>query len=79
MIDKHAVGLYDKFSVRRTDGSDAPGGKHDGCTYFVLDATHDPHALPALRAYANSCRSDYPLLARDLDALADRHAHKEPR
>ena len=41
-------GLYRKFRIERVDGSDAPGGKHDGCQYFVLDLDHDPHALPAL-------------------------------
>jgi len=67
-IDKHATGLHRKFIVTRTDGKSAPGQKHDGCDYFVLDLTHDPHAAPALRAYADSCRADYPLLAADLDA-----------
>lgn len=64
-------GLYGKYTVRRNDGRDAPGEKHDGCTYFVLDASCDPHAIPALRAYANSCERDYPALARDLRNLAD--------
>ena len=64
-------GLYNKFRVERVDGSDAPGGKHDGCEYFVLDLNHDPHALPALSAYEESCRNDYPLLAEDLTKLID--------
>ena len=68
---KKALGLYHKFDVRRADGTDAPGGKHDGCSYFVLDLTHDPHAIPALRAYAKACRAEYPLLAIDLTSLAD--------
>lgn len=59
-------GLYGKFRVRRTDGRDGPGQKHDGCDYFVLDLTHDPHAMSAIRAYAAACRGDYPLLAADL-------------
>ena len=56
-------GLYGKFHVERTDGKSAPGQKHDGCDYFVLDLTHDPHALPALVAYEQSCNAEYPLLA----------------
>jgi len=60
-------GLYRKFHVARTDGTDAPGAKHDGCVCFVLDVTHDPHALPALRAYAESCRLDHPVLAAELE------------
>lgn len=64
-------GLYDKFTVTRNDGSSEPGGKHHGCNYFVLDLTHDPHAAAALRAYADSCDADYPLLAADLRAKVD--------
>lgn len=67
-MDKTKIGLYNKFTVTRTDGASEPGGKHDGCDYFVLDLTHDPHAIPALKAYADSCRAIYPLLAADLDA-----------
>lgn len=62
-------GLYQKYDVRRTDGSSELGQKHYGCKYFVLDITHDPHALPALKAYADSCRNEYPLLAADLDKI----------
>lgn len=60
-------GVYFKFLIERTDGKSAPGEKHDGCQYFVLDCDHDPHAKAALQAYADSCRAGYPLLARDLD------------
>jgi hypothetical protein len=67
MTTKRETGLIDKFRVQRTDGTDAPGQKHDGCDYFVLDLTHDPHALPAIKAYADSCRADYPVLAVELD------------
>lgn len=59
-------GLFRKFDVRRVDGSDAPGGKHHGCRYFVLDVDHDQHAVDALIAYANSCEKTHPELARDL-------------
>lgn len=68
-------GLYPegKFIVRRRDGSDAPGKKHDGCWHFVLDVKHDPHAAVALRAYADSCASDgYTKLAEDLRAVVYR-------
>lgn len=63
-------GLYNKFRVERMDGSSNPGGKHDGCEYFVLDLTHDKHAKAALLAYADSCNTEYPLLAQDLWRLA---------
>lgn len=60
-------GLYSKYIINRVDGRDAPGGDRHGAEYFVLDTTFDPFALPALVAYANACRNEYPLLAADLD------------
>ena len=71
---KNAVnrGIYHKFNVTRTDGSSEPGGKHEGCRYFVLDLDHDKHAAPALRAYAESCAAEFPQLAADLSDLIDR-------
>lgn len=59
-------GLFQKFIVTRTDGSSGPGGKHELCEYFVLDIDHDPHAMPALEAYARACASTHPELAVDL-------------
>lgn len=59
-------GLFRKFDVRRTDGSDAPGGKHHGCRYFVLDVDDDAFAAAALGAYASACAASHPELARDL-------------
>jgi hypothetical protein len=59
-------GLYNKFNVTRADGRHAEGEKHANCEYFVLDVSHDKHALPAIVAYADSCKSDYPLLSADL-------------
>lgn len=63
-------GLYNKFHVERTDGQSAEGAKHHGCQYFVLDVTHDPFAVEALRAYAEACSKKYPYLAIDLKRLA---------
>lgn len=74
MSKTDARGLYRKFYVERSDGSGALGQKHDGCTYFVLDMDCDPHALPALAAYAKSCRETHPQLARDLLAIVDGNA-----
>lgn len=59
-------GLFRKFSVQRTDGSDVVGGKHFGCRYFVLDLDHDPFARAALRAYAQACQATHPQLATDI-------------
>ncbi len=63
-------GLYRKFDIRRLDGSSRKGRKHHGCHYFILDLDHDPFAVPALRAYADACRSEFPLLAADLRLVA---------
>ena len=67
-------GLYGKFRIERTDGKSAPGEKHADCEYFVLDMTHDPHAIPALHAYASSLSAhrEYPLLREDLQRWLER-------
>lgn len=65
---KKQLGLYNKFRVIREDREDRPGYRHHECRYFVLDMSHDPHAIPALRAYAKSARADgYAVLADDLE------------
>jgi len=68
-MGKRDVGIYEKFTVRRTDGNDNPGCKHENCQYFVLDIDHDEFALPALLAYAEACSSEYPFLSSDLKSL----------
>ena len=65
-LPKSGQGLYRKFDVRRVDGSDAKGKRHHGCSYFVLDVTHDPFAAAALDAYADACDQALPALAADL-------------
>ena len=75
MSDKNK-GLYQKFRVTRTDGRSEMGHKHAGCKYFVLDLTHDTHAPAAIRAYADSCRDEYPALAADLDAMFPNAPHQ---
>jgi hypothetical protein len=69
-------GLYEKFYIERVDGRSAPGEKHDGCSYFVLDLTHDPHAYKAIQGYVESLREappylSYPELADDLQRWLD--------
>lgn len=60
---------HGRYLVSRRDKRDLPGEKHYGCSYFVLDLTHDPAAIPAIIAYANAVRLTEPALAADLDAL----------
>lgn len=62
-------GVYKKYRVYRLDGSGGDGGKHANCDYFVLDLCHDKHALPAMRAYIQSCRADRPRLAHELEVV----------
>ena len=61
-------GLYRKFKVERTDGQSAPGEKHSGCDYFVLDVDHDEHARAAIKGYIASLEAagEIPLLAAAL-------------
>ena len=77
-MDKKSTGVYNKFTVYRNDGKSAPGEKHDGCRYFVLDVTHDPHARAALLAYAESCEAEYPVLSKDVANLAASCPHANP-
>lgn len=67
------AGLYQKFNVSRRDGRDLPGGDRSNAAYFVLDVANDPYALPALKAYADSCRATLPLLADQLDLVIAGH------
>jgi len=62
-------GMYDKFLTPvRTDGKSAPGKKHHGCRYFLLDLDHDPLAREPLRVYAEKAReAGYGLLADDIE------------
>lgn len=64
--------IYPKFVVTRVEGGQGPGEKHETCRYFVLDLDHDPHAMPAIRAYAASCEGTLPGLASDLRQIAMR-------
>lgn len=63
------AGLYQKYKVTRLDGSSRKGKKHRDCYYFVLDTTHDPHTIPALAAYAESCKETHPHLYADLKLM----------
>ena len=62
-------GMFEKFSVVRSDGSSAPGGKHQDFKYFVLDLDHDPYAGAAMMAYVAACRATHPLLEHDIKKL----------
>ena len=65
-------GIYSKFKVERTDGATSEGGKHHLCAHFVLDLNCDKHAIPALKAYMESCKEEYPVLYEDLKEMLRR-------
>jgi hypothetical protein len=71
-----SVGLVAKFKVERLTPS-SRGIDHGHCQYFVLDITHDPYARSAALAYADSCESEYPMLATDLRLIAAREAWRD--
>jgi len=56
-----------KFEVRRTNPE--AQARHPLCRHFVLDLDHDPHALPALHAYALAAAGEHPELAEDIHTL----------
>lgn len=56
-------GLYAKYIVKHVDDSE---GKHDDCSFFVLDLTHDPYARMAARSYAIVCKETNPTLSKEL-------------
>jgi hypothetical protein len=60
--------IFDKFIVTHNDGESGPGGRHEFCSYFVLDLTHDPAAIPAVLAYADAVEITHPMLAADIRA-----------
>jgi hypothetical protein len=66
MSDDSKRGLYRKYHVIRLYDSTSQPDKHRDCEFYVLDMTHDPHAVPALFAYAESCQATNPKLASDL-------------
>lgn len=74
-MNQQAQGLYQKFNVTRTDGRDAPGEKHHGAEYFVLDLSDDPLAWPAVAAYAEACAADFPQITRP----GATHLHRDDR
>lgn len=65
-VGDHERGLYPKYRVEKLNGK--PVGE-----FFALEAT-DPHAVAAVRAYANSCAGEFNPLAVDLWAMSDRWA-----
>lgn len=60
-------GLHRKYNVRRLNDET---GKHHECEFFVLDWHHDKFAVPAMRAYADACQAEFPVLAEELRKLA---------
>jgi hypothetical protein len=62
-MSDRSIGFHNKYDVRRLGDTI---GKHDDCSFFVLDLTHDQFAKMALVVYAMQCQERYPALATDL-------------
>lgn len=78
-LPKQARGLFFKYYVQRIDGTDAEGGKHYDCEYFVLDLTHDPLARLAYASYAMRARiRGYKQLGDDMRATLHRLTLSHP-
>lgn len=71
--EQQDVGFFPKFTVKRTDNEDAPGGKHELDEYFVLNLTKDKHAIAAIGAYALSCKETRSALSADLLGKVQQH------
>jgi len=58
-----SIGLIHKYNVTRVDGrQDSPDAD-----YFILKlGKGNKYELAAIKAYAESCKHDYPELAKDL-------------
>lgn len=67
MADNRARGLYPKYRVERLNGQ-AVGA------VFVLEFD-DPNCWPALRAYADTVKNAYPVLATDILLAVDAREH----
>ena len=59
-------GLYRKYELFRVSETDPDHHFQIFDPFFVLRYATDPHARVAAKAYAESCRSEYPQLAADL-------------
>lgn len=71
MTDDRQRGLYRKYELYRVKEDDAGNVReHYQVTdpFFVLKYATDPHAAVAVRAYADSCEAEYPVLAAELRA-----------
>lgn len=67
-VERDQRGWHNKFRVARIDGEHKAGKKHDGCEYFVLDLTHDPHAVATVMLYGQHVYFRRPGLYRDIVA-----------
>ncbi|WP_186169818.1 hypothetical protein [Burkholderia gladioli] len=55
-----------RYEARVATGSNTPATAIHRTEFFVLDLTSDPHAAPAMVAYAHACAATRPDLAADM-------------
>ena len=61
MPENNEIGIFDKYTIEKKDGITDPNAD-----YFVLRLDTDPHARIALKAYADSIRSQNRNLSMDI-------------
>lgn len=71
-----------KYIIKKSNGNPMdPSGKYFVLKYFSLYSTYDPHAIIALKAYAEAVKRDNPLFAdqieKELDEITDHKISKE--
>ena len=60
-LEAQMDGLFEKFTITRNEGQPPFRGEH-----FVLKPPYDKHARMAMLAYADSCETELPGLAKDI-------------
>ena len=71
-------GYYHKYDVKRVDEGGNEDIVHEACDFFVLDLTHDVHAVKALRQYRDAMVGVNMDLARDLTDILGRYCNCIP-
>lgn len=68
-------GYYHKYNVQRVDEGNNEAEVHKDCDFFVLDLTHDVHAVRALDKYREAMVGVDTQLAIDLTIILARYCN----
>jgi hypothetical protein len=65
-----------KYIIQKSNGNPVdPSARYFALKYFALNSSHDPHAIIALKAYAEAVRRDNPLFADQIEKELDEITH----